>query len=218
MARQSAIPALPSQDLGNCDPKVALILAAEVAFARDGIDGASLREIAARAGQRNHHAVQYHFGSRQALVQAVFDYRMDQMEPARGGMLATARNGHGTGSTRSVVEAIFLPQIDLIDEHGDNSYAAFLSAYLLRYQGSRFGEFGERIAPNLGQILQMLRATMAGLPETAAQRRLVTACFMFLNILVIHTRGDNGGAESFEAALSDTLDQIVLTLEAPYRR
>jgi hypothetical protein len=29
-------------------------------------------------------------------------------------------------------------------------------------------------------------------------------------------RGDKAGAESFEAALEDTLDQIVLTLEAPY--
>jgi len=57
-------------------PKVALILAAELLFARDGIEGASLREIAAQAGQRNHHAVQYHFGSRDTLVQAVFDYRM----------------------------------------------------------------------------------------------------------------------------------------------
>jgi hypothetical protein len=57
---------------------------------------------------------------------------------------------------------------------------------------------------------------MENLPEAAAQRRLVTACFMFLNILVIHTRDDNFGTESFEVALSDTLDQIVLALEAPY--
>jgi AcrR family transcriptional regulator len=205
------------EGLQDDNPKVALILAAEVAFARDGIDGASLRDIAAKSGQRNHHAVQYHFGSRESLVQAVFDYRMDQMEAARGAMLQAARQSGGIGTTRAVAEAIFLPQIELIDEYGDNSYAAFLSAYLLRYQGSRFGEFGERIAPNLGEILQMLRERMANLPEAAAQRRLVTACFMFLNILIIHTRGGNDGAESFEAALSDTLDQIVQTLEAPYK-
>lgn len=203
--------------LEDDNPKVALILAAEVAFARDGIDGASLREIAAKAGQRNHHAVQYHFGSREALVQAVFDYRMDQMEAARGMMLEAARQSGRNGSTRSIAEAIFLPQIELIDAYGDNSYAAFLSAYLLRYQGSRFGQFGERIAPHLGQILQLLRDRLSDLPEAAAQRRLITACFMFLNILIIHTHGGQGGSESFEAAVSDTLDQIVLTLEAPYR-
>ena len=197
------------------NPKVALILAAEVAFARDGIEGASLREIAGRAGQRNHHAVQYHFGSREALVQAVFDYRMDQMEAARGRILDAARRTDRIGTTRTAVEAIFLPQIDLIDEYGDNSYAAFLSQYLMRYQSSRFGDFGERIAPNLGEALHLLGVRMSGMPEAAAQRRLVTACFMFLNILVMHTRGGDG-AESFAAALGDTLDQIVLTLEAPY--
>lgn len=216
MPRQSSTAIAPLDAAADASPKVALILAAEVAFARQGIDGASLREIAARAGQRNHHAVQYHFGSREALVQAVFDYRMDQMEAARGAALDAARQANDNGVTRKIVEAIFLPQIELIDAYGDNSYAAFLSAYLLRYQGGRFGQFGERIAPHLGQILQMLRDRLANLPEAVAQRRLVTACFMFLNILIIHTRGGGAGAESFEAALRDTLDQIVLTLEAPY--
>ena len=203
--------------LADDDPKVALILAAEVAFARGGIDGASLRDIAARAGQRNHHAVQYHFGSREALVQAVFDYRMDQMEPARGSMLEAAKQAGRIGTTRAVVDAIFLPQIELIDEYGDYSYAAFLSEYLRRYQAAKFGHFGERIAPHLGHTLQLLRQRLAGLPEAAAQRRLITACFMFLNILIIHTRGSDAGAESFEAALHDTLDQIELTLEARYQ-
>jgi AcrR family transcriptional regulator len=212
MSDETAILAAPREMMADDGPKVALILAAEVAFARDGIDGASLREIAAKAGQRNHHAVQYHFNSREALVQAVFDYRMDQMEPARGTMLAAARGGE----TRAIVEAIFLPQIELIDQYGDNSYAAFLSEYLLRYQSSRFGQFGDRVAPHLSQILQLLRERLAHLPEAAAQRRLVTACFMFLNILVVHTRDDNFGTESFEDAVRDTLDQIVLALEAPY--
>jgi AcrR family transcriptional regulator len=216
MPRKTPIKIALYDTAADDNPKIALILAAEIVFARDGIDGASLREIAARSGQRNHHAVQYHFGSRESLVQAVFDYRMDQMEPARAAMLETARQAGRTGKTRAIVEAIFLPQIELIDAHGDNSYAAFLSAYLLRYQGRQFGQFGDRIAPHLGQILQLLRERLDDLPEAAAQRRLITACFMFLNILVIHTRDDNFGTESFEVALGDTLDQMVLTLEAPY--
>ncbi len=216
MPPQTPIKPAPREALLEDNPKVALILAAEIAFARDGIDGASLREIAAKAGQRNHHAVQYHFGSREALVQAVFDYRMDQMETARGTMLETARQPDRIGMTRAIAETIFLPQIDLIDEYGDNSYAAFLCQYLLRYQGNRFGEFGERIAPHLGEVLRLLRERMSHLPEAAAQRRLVTACFMFLNILIIHTRTGKSSEEGFEAALKDTIDQIVMTIEMPY--
>lgn len=200
--------------------KVALILAAEVIFARDGIDSASLREIAALAGQRNHHAVQYHFGSRDSLVQAVFDYRMEQMEDARGAMLDAAAAAGREDDLRTIAEIIFIPQINLIDAQGDHSYAAFLSAYLLRYQASRFGQFGGgRAAPNLDRTLRLLRACLAHLPEATAQRRLVTVCFMFLNILVIHTRGDGDArddGEPFEAAVTDTLDQIVAALSAPY--
>ena len=196
-------------------PKVALILAGEVLFARDGIDGASLREIAAKAGQRNHHAVQYHFGSRDSLVQAIFDYRMDQMEGARGAMLAAAKKADKLDELRTITEIIFRPQIDLIDEFGDHSYAGFLTAYLLRYQTRRFGQFGERVAPNLARTLVLLRACLASLPENVAQRRLVTACFMFLNILVIHTRNSADDGERFEDAVRDTLGQISAALSAP---
>ena len=216
MATQILTPTLNQTASTDGDPKIALILAAEIAFARDGIDGASLREIAARAGQRNHHAVQYHFGTREALVQAVFDYRMDQMEGARAAMLHAARDARRIDTTRAIVEAIFLPQIALIDEFGDHSYAAFLNQYLLRYQGKRFGEFGERRAQHLGEILRLLRMRMPDLPDPAAQRRLITACFMFLNILNIHLRASDTAEENFEVAVNDTIDQIVLTMEAPY--
>ncbi|WP_219893475.1 TetR/AcrR family transcriptional regulator [Aquisediminimonas profunda] len=216
MDTRISIPALNPAVSADSDPKTALILAAEIAFARDGIEGASLREIAARSGQRNHHAVQYHFGTREALVQAVFDYRMDQMEAARAAMLRAARETGRIDTTRAIVEAIFLPQIALIDEFGDHSYAAFLNQYLLRYQGKRFGEFGERRAQHLDEILHLLRMRMPDLPDPAAQRRLITACFMFLNILNIHLRASDSAEENFEVAVNDTIDQIVLTMEAPY--
>lgn len=198
------------------DSKLALILAAETAFARDGIDSASLREIAAAAGQRNHHAVQYHFGSRQELVQAVFDYRMEQMEPARAAMLATATAAGKLDDTRTIVEAIFLPQIELIDAYGDHSYAAFLSEYLVRYPSSRYGAFGYQLPPHLVRSLDLLRAKLASLPDAAAQRRLITACFMFLNILATYTRERIDGEEDFAVALKDTINQIVAAIEAPY--
>ncbi len=180
-------------------------------FARQGIERASLREIAASAGQRNHHAVQYHFGSRAALVQAVFDHRMIQMERTREGLLNTAT---APIDTRTLVEAIFLPQIDLIDAQGDHSYAAFLSEYLMLYPGRSFGEFGAHQPPQLARCLTLLRAQMAGLSDVAAQRRLIGACFLFLNILITHTRGDEQ-AESFAEALDDTIAQIVAALTVP---
>lgn len=199
------------------DVKTRLILAAEILFAKGSIDGVSLREIAAMAGQRNHHAVQYHFGTRDALVQAIFDFRMNQMEAMRGEMLQAARAAGQLGNARAIMDIIFLPQLELIDAHGDHSYANFLCQYLLRNSDTEFGRFGGHLPPHIAEALALLRARLDFLPDEAAQRRLITACFMFLNILAAHTRdaADHRVDQAFSAALDDTLNQIVVATCMP---
>jgi AcrR family transcriptional regulator len=69
-------PAPESAGTRAIDPRGArtrdqLLDAAEELFAERGIDGPSLNEINARAGQRNKTALQYHFGGRDGLVQAI---------------------------------------------------------------------------------------------------------------------------------------------------
>src|SRR3546814_9491586 len=60
------------------DAKTRLIPAAEIMFAKGGIEGGSPREIAAAAEQRNEHAVTYNFGSRETAVPAEVGVRMAQ--------------------------------------------------------------------------------------------------------------------------------------------
>lgn len=197
--------------------KTKLILAAEKLFARGGIEGVSLREIAAAAGQGNHHAVQYHFGSREGLVQAVFAFRMEQMEHRRAEMLAAAEAAGKLGDARSIVEIIFLPQLELPGQHGNHSYAKFLCQYLLRNEATDFGDFGAELPPNIERALLLLRQRLAFLPDRIAQRRLITACFMFLNMLTAYSddRVRTPDDESFEDAVSDTLGQIVVATCMP---
>lgn len=203
-----SIPAPPG------DAKLSLIQSAETIFARDGIEGASLREIAAQSGQRNHHAVQYHFGTRESLIQAVFSYRMWQMEAARVAMIDDRPDKEL--DLRTLIGIVFLPQIELIDAHGDYAYASFLSQYLMRHEGRGYGDFGEDLPPALARTLVLLRSHMPAMPDTAAQRRLITACFMFLNILVIHSRGMMGQSEKLDLMLADMIGQIAAALSAPY--
>lgn len=197
--------------------KTRLILAAEKLFARGGIEGVSLREISAEAGQGNHHAVQYHFRSREGLVQAVFDYRMSQMEDRRGEMLAAAEAQGRLESVRAIVEIIFLPQLDLPGQRDNHSYANFLCQYLLRTTTTEFADFGSELPPNISRALLLLRNQLAFLPDRIAQRRLITACFMFLNMLTAYSsdRKRTSDDESFEDAVNDTLGQIVLATCMP---
>lgn len=194
-----------------------MILAAEVLFAREGIDAVSLRRIAASADQKNHHAVQYHFRTREGLVQAIFDYRMEQMDERRLAMFAEAERDGRIDDPRIIVEVIFLPQLALIDRFGDHSYANFLCQYLLRNSDAEFGRFGGNLPPGLKRALTMLRQRLHFLSDSAAQRRLITACFMFLNLLAVYTRDLESGRarEDFAEALEDTMRQLVAALFMP---
>lgn len=202
----------------SLDGKTRLILAGERLFAQNGINGASMREIAGQAGQGNHAAVQYHFGSREGLVRAIFDFRMEQMEDARRQMLARARAGGRLKDARTILEIILLPQLDLQDADGNHSYASFLSQYLLQSRSPQFGNFSGSEPPHLTEALALLRERVDYLPPHVGQRRLISVSLMFLNILVRHHGTDAElFGETFDQALEDTMEQIVAVMCMPLR-
>jgi AcrR family transcriptional regulator len=200
--------ALP--DALEVDGKTKMILVAEALFAEGGINGVSMREIASKAGQGNHFAVQYHFGSREGLVEAIFDYRMEQMEPMRERMLAVAKEKGRLNDARTLLDMVYLPQLELLGGEGH---------HLMRSRSHQFGDFGGASHPNLRHTFELLRQRLTYLPEDVAQRRLVTASFMFLAILARYETFEARapGEESFEAALDDTIEQIVACVCAPLR-
>jgi AcrR family transcriptional regulator len=217
MAEEQGTGKIADRDAG--DVKQRMILIGEVVFANNGIAGASMREIAAKAGQRNHYAVQYHFGSREGFVKAIFDYRMQQMEPSRQEMLERAERDNLLTDARTLLDVVMLPQLDLEDAEGNHSYASFLSQYLLRSRSTLFGDFGSESPPFLQRTLDLLRDRLAYLPTPVAQRRLVNGCLMFLNMLVTHrgTGAVDDMGERFEHALEDTMEMIVTSICMPLR-
>ena len=60
-----------------------LLEAGEYLFARYGVHGPTLRELNARAGQRNPSALHYHFGSRDGLVLAILQAHQVEGVPPR---------------------------------------------------------------------------------------------------------------------------------------
>ena len=80
----------------SADTKERLLDAAEEIFAREGYRAASLRVITTRAAV-NLAAVNYHYGSKRGLVEAVFARRLQAMNLARVRGLAS---GPRTGARR----------------------------------------------------------------------------------------------------------------------
>ncbi|HVZ13903.1 MAG TPA: helix-turn-helix domain-containing protein, partial [Bauldia sp.] len=71
----------------SASTKERILTAAEQLFAQRGFDGASLRQLTAAAGV-NLAAVNYHFGSKDRLVEEVFRRRLDSLNAHRLAALA----------------------------------------------------------------------------------------------------------------------------------
>jgi AcrR family transcriptional regulator len=108
--------------LVRSDTREELIRSAERLFASRGIDGVSLREITRAAGQRNTSALQYHFGDRPGLLQAVIDKHRADTEPRRHALLDQCE-AVGTAELRSLAAALVLPlAAKLADPDGGRPY------------------------------------------------------------------------------------------------
>ncbi|UGQ14758.1 TetR family transcriptional regulator [Yinghuangia sp. ASG 101] len=102
--------------------RLGMIEVAERLFAERGVHGVSLREIGAQAGQRNTAAARYHFGSKEALVDAVFKHRMEPINERRLaylGRLDAAGRGH---DLRGLVEAFLHPLAETLGTPGKPSW------------------------------------------------------------------------------------------------
>jgi AcrR family transcriptional regulator len=98
-----------------------LLLTAERLFAEHGFAGVSLRQIGIESGSSNNSAVHYHYGSKERLVEAIFDYRTPTLLQRR--QLLKARLH--PGDLRARLEVHLLPVFELA-ESGEGSYLSFL--------------------------------------------------------------------------------------------
>src|SRR5262249_38943160 len=71
--------------------KEQIVLAAESLVAQRGVEGGSVRQMGGGAGNGNNSAVQYHFGTKERLVQGVFEYRLPRLRERRDLLLAERR-------------------------------------------------------------------------------------------------------------------------------
>jgi AcrR family transcriptional regulator len=96
----------------SVNARALLLDAAEMLFAQRGIDGVSLRQIAASAGQRNVSAVRYHFGDKQGLVDALVADRMAKIDTVRSALVESAGD-LSRKTTRELLHLLWQPLLDL---------------------------------------------------------------------------------------------------------
>lgn len=170
------------------DKKLKLLVAAESLFAERPIESVSLREIAVKAGNGNNNAVQYHFGGKQELIQEIFAWRVAQMEAPRAAAYAAIRAQGREPDLAQLVRILCLPLLDLVDNEGRHSYAAFIAQYLLRHRPNGLTHAADLIVEESRVLRKLLRDIhdACGLSQSGGgDYRTGLTQLIFCNMLVL---------------------------------
>jgi len=167
--------------LKSADAREILLDTAERLLGERGIEGASMRQIAAEAGQGNNSVVQYHFGSKAGLMREIIERRVAGFEPRREDLLAAV---HGN-DIQSLLKVLFLPIAELTDDQGGHAYARFIMQFLssFRYQaGTEHPGWKPESAASRAAML--LAGCLSFLEPGDITRRISHLGGMFFNALI----------------------------------
>lgn len=156
---------VPAHGTDAGDTRTRLLDTAERLFAEHGIESTSLRRIT-REANANLAAVHYHFGSKEALLEAVFSRRIGPLNHERLRLLDWAEAEAEVPSVESILHAFIAPTLQLISGSGQESRT------LVRLIGRVHLEASETVRtmvfsqfqPLVGRFVQAFRRSLPGLP------------------------------------------------------
>jgi AcrR family transcriptional regulator len=197
--------------------RVALIDAAESLFADAGVEGVSTRQIGAAIGSSNTNVVAYHFGSKEALLEAVCRHRLPDIDRRRRELLDEADAAGTSGDLRELVRIFALPLHEQVDTRGRHSFARFLAGL------ERSGMIAARglLVPDFPETERLIERMAHLLPfdtTLAVQQRLrLVTGLMIAALQIIDLEMKRGSAEA-----QDVFDNAVCMAAAamaapPYR-
>ena len=182
--------------------KDALLDAAERLIAEHGFE-VPLRDIAKAAGQRNNSAVNYHFRSRQDLVDAVVARRLLPMELERERMLDEL-DADDDADAHALMRVLVLPLLRLDSTH----YARFLQVVGPRLRTKPMNS-AETAWP---RVLDALSHAVPATERVARHRRVAAVATAMFALAAEHERATQDGSRAEEAP--DDPEEIVHMLVA----
>jgi AcrR family transcriptional regulator len=149
---------------GSGETRKRLLEAAELLFIESGYDAMSLRQVTARA-HANLAAVNYHFGSKEALMQELLSQRLDRLNLERLQLLsAYEQQWPENTDPAAVFGMLFIPAFRISHENvGGKSFmrllgrvysdrSPFIRSYLQEHYRPIFGRFFEAFSRTLPQL------------------------------------------------------------------
>lgn len=148
-----------------------MISTAEALYAARGLDAVSLNEITKAAGQRNASALNYHFGGKDGLLEAILDKHQPDLDAERQRMLEKLDSA-GVPSLRSLVEVLVLPLVAKLDDPDGGPEYIRVMAQLIGSPAQAFLAQGTRSMHAGGdRLMRAIGGQLTGLSRPARRTR-----------------------------------------------
>ncbi len=197
-----------------------IIATAEELFAKRGVASVSLNEITRAAGQKNRNAVHYHFGSKEALLRAIFEKHWQPIGALRRGLLAEI-NDRATVALEDLAAALVRPVAGRFDDpDGGIAYikisAQLAAANMLDFRAQR-GVLGDDAdyGPDMDALWTPF---LAHLPGPVREHRMSLMVGMLLHGLADHAiyrESSDADLANTDLMVSNLIDSICAVLRAP---
>ena len=205
---------MPKQDTAT-----KILEAARDCLLADGYAAMSTRKVAEQAGVPLSQ-IHYHFGSKDALVAAVYEYRMERVNQRRLEMLAQIDASQNQNDVRTIVAAIVQPIADEIrDSAGGSHYIRFMAQLIGHPRVSLLDLWNSRFGAGLSQVIALLRAALPEVPPMIIGQRFGLMWEQVIHALADRERLSAGGESTRmvdpDLFVSNLIDTVAGGLSAP---
>lgn len=158
--------------------------AAERLMAERGIEGVSLNEINAAAGQRNTAALHYHFGGREGLVRAILRRHGTWLRARHDELYAEVTGGGRRRDVRGLVEVMVTPVAEYIGRGSSQRAAIRIWTSTLAHPEIAIEDVRTMVDPTLTLAARTLVEIMAeSMPRELAVERMVVVSQSAMHVL-----------------------------------
>ena len=198
------------------DTRARMKAVAQRLFALHGIDGVTVADIVAAAGQRNKASLQYHFGSKEELVGELLVDGAQKVDAFRLALLDEMAANGGPRHVREVLDAFIRPVYQLtVTEPEGSTYLRFLSNVQLTHRALFRAYIGTRWNTGYRRCLEHFRQLLADIPAPLLEQRMSLVAIYTTTVFSIkEAPADEAPAANRLWARKFTLENILDTFEA----
>ena len=180
---------------------------AELLFGTKGIDQVRTKELLAAAEQKNESALQYHFGSRAGLIDAIMKDRMQELDLQRQKLISVLEEDGQIEDPNALVRTMLQPIAERVAKSDNGPAFIGLLAQVAALPGASFPDMIERYELiGAKKARDHLLAMAQDLPEGILQQRDRLTLNMAASALKAWTEHRD---VSFDEMLNDLIATIV---------